>query len=1188
MGSGGSCIRGPQAEAMRRSEIYQAGDMALPSQDSVSNSSSDLVVNESHIPTILRIAQPLEPLQHEVSSSIYAFDAQLWQSKASGSNPGACSANLLLNLPPEVYVNILKFLSIASLGHQDCLCRCDLSNAAGIEHAWQQRCFGMFHLVSPVGFRKVGSILVSNRTHMLMWKDLYFLRRMQPTRSMLQFKTGPNDLYVIPVAKQSKLRMKKHEGDHGGGNVYACAHQSRHLVSGAKPSKRSNSKGIRRRTIRRKVSGGKSASQRIQRQQSSRTRADHRHCTSSLLIDLIFSLKLFLVLYLLDSKLVSASLFLSNSQNMADLATSHRSNGAVGVALTIQDPITGSIVSMPDFHESSAASSNQEQRKVIQEIYQQISESYSSSVEEKKKPSEEAAMAASELASRTKNPVRAGDREVDTAMTARFGGTSSHDCVESTYGELLHSSLQSLVGPEYLNVTSTDRFMDLGSGRGATVLQASLAIKNLSLSAGIELSTDRHKTACRAIAKFGEITNLQTAAKSVIAIHADMFDVDWSLFTVFYVSALCFRSEMMREIAQRLAQTHKMGDYEKPIRVLSLRKLPIPYGGNVRLVQTTKTLATWGWTNAYIYHVGNMNGSLKKGKLIQSSTSHLSGSRDRNLASLIRRWRASLVDKCEVTASSSALEVPKMTAERIIRKPESQERPTQVPKDKESSLEYLINYYKREIENDADDTHALLRRGQLYQMAGDHRSAIRDFRAVYKFYVRAFRSSIALDHSQKIADEEFSCAMEGLAFSFLEMGDHMKLAEIWYLRLIRDRSDRLNSGSRGKNLLSYRHTSNAQASWYTNLGNAQLALGKIQEAMTQYRKSIQIDRTKPFPFDGMGRAILMKGHRSELNSAIKYFRLAVKLAPENSLFRQSLAAALSRSGQIQEAATEYASAIKLNDRLAAAYRGLGYCLVVIGREEDRLAAVGLFRKSLEIEPDDSQSKHFLRVLDSNDKSIASGTEVQASFEYTRTLFDSLAGGFDTRLLGDLIYKGPEIVMQALDDAKVNESQILGRVADLGCGTGLQGALLKSAGAKYIYGVDASNKMLRQARLKGCYDLLAEGDIVVGLKTYSKYFDTVVATDTFPYLADLDPIMSAAYGALVTGGRMVFTVERLEEKYHGVRGHVLQITGRVAHKASYVLETAQEVGFQVKLHKNTSTRKEQGVPVTGMVFVLVKN
>ena len=112
-----------------------------------------------------------------------------------------------------------------------------------------------------------------------------------------------------------------------------------------------------------------------------------------------------------------------------------------------------------------------------------------------------------------------------------------------------------------------------------------------------------------------------------------------------YVSALCFRPEMMRAIAKRLIKSHQMGNHQKPIKVLSLRKLPIPFGGNVRLVQTTKTLATWGWTNAYIYRIGHEQGSLKHGVMRSARADEVPASNDNE--DILLKWRSGLQDKCD-------------------------------------------------------------------------------------------------------------------------------------------------------------------------------------------------------------------------------------------------------------------------------------------------------------------------------------------------------------------------------------------------------------------------------------------------------------------------------------------------------------------------------------------------------------
>ena len=109
------------------------------------------------------------------------------------------------------------------------------------------------------------------------------------------------------------------------------------------------------------------------------------------------------------------------------------------------------------------------------------------------------------------------------------------------------------------------------------------------------------------------------------------------------------------------------------------------------------------------------------------------------------------------------------------------------------------------------------------------------------------------DHRpQSIADDETECAMEGLAYSFLEMGGHFQQAERWYHRLIYGMHTKKPSHKKKKSSF-LRHSNSAQAGWHTNLGNALFAQGKIDEAVLHFKMSTRIDKSRPFAYDGLGR-----------------------------------------------------------------------------------------------------------------------------------------------------------------------------------------------------------------------------------------------------------------------------------------------------------------------------------------------
>jgi predicted TPR repeat methyltransferase len=96
------------------------------------------------------------------------------------------------------------------------------------------------------------------------------------------------------------------------------------------------------------------------------------------------------------------------------------------------------------------------------------------------------------------------------------------------------------------------------------------------------------------------------------------------------------------------------------------------------------------------------------------------------------------------------------------------------------------------------------------------------------------------------------------------------------------------------------------------------------------------------------------------------------------------------------------------------------------------------------------------------------------------LFDQYADKFDEHLVSSLQYRTPQLLMDTLLDVassvlccvqgcNLNSSRWQ-RAADLGCGTGLMGPLLRRHVA-HLEGADLSAGMVNKARGKGCYDRL---------------------------------------------------------------------------------------------------------------------
>ena len=137
-------------------------------------------------------------------------------------------------------------------------------------------------------------------------------------------------------------------------------------------------------------------------------------------------------------------------------------------------------------------------------------------------------------------------------------------------GELTHGTLQMIINHSYVDIQSNESFLDVGSGRGATALQVALSRKNITLAAGVELSSSRHAQACSALLRLTQLSEkVLLSSSSISLVKEDMFAMDWSMFDVVYVSALCFRRSMMLEIQKKLIQEVKPGS-----RIFSLRAFP--------------------------------------------------------------------------------------------------------------------------------------------------------------------------------------------------------------------------------------------------------------------------------------------------------------------------------------------------------------------------------------------------------------------------------------------------------------------------------------------------------------------------------------------------------------------------------------------------------------------------------------
>ena len=109
------------------------------------------------------------------------------------------------------------------------------------------------------------------------------------------------------------------------------------------------------------------------------------------------------------------------------------------------------------------------------------------------------------------------------------------------------------------------------------------------------------------------------------------------------------------------------------------------------------------------------------------------------------------------------------------------------------------------------------------------------------------------------------------------------------------------------------------------------------------------------------------------------------------------------------------------------------------------------------------------------------------------VYEEWAPTYEADLVGGYGYTAPRIAADAMAAACPDrEAEIL----DIGCGTGLVAEELAARGFSAIDGFDASPRMLAEARAKGLYRNLIEGDVRARSTIEPGRYDAVIAVGVF--------------------------------------------------------------------------------------------
>ncbi len=348
--------------------------------------------------------------------------------------------------------------------------------------------------------------------------------------------------------------------------------------------------------------------------------------------------------------------------------------------------------------------------------------------------------------------------------------------------------------------------------------------------------------------------------------------------------------------------------------------------------------------------------------------------------------------------------------------------------------------------------------------------------------------------------------------------------------------------------------------------NSQLNLNADAERC--YRTIIGIVPTHADAYVKLGVALTRQG-KSDV--AIEMLRQGLRLIPNDVTLHLQLGVELQSKQRRKEALLCFQAAAELDRNSVVACIGMGSILEEQGRQE---AALGHYQEALRLDPDNVQLRFHIARLEGK------AAPETAPTDYVRRLFDDYAERFDSHLVGELNYRAPNWLYEAVTRALGPQRGKLD-VLDLGCGTGLCGTLFRGLASR-MTGVDLSQKMVEVARTRNLYDALTVGDITEVLNGASAKHDLIIAADVFIYVGELKQIFGGCQLALRGGGLFAFTIEALEEK---PQPYVLQSTGRYAHAAYYVRNLAREYGLEEISVNPVVLRMEKGKPTAGYVVVL---
>ena len=351
---------------------------------------------------------------------------------------------------------------------------------------------------------------------------------------------------------------------------------------------------------------------------------------------------------------------------------------------------------------------------------------------------------------------------------------------------------------------------------------------------------------------------------------------------------------------------------------------------------------------------------------------------------------------------------------------------------------------------------------------------------------------------------------------------------------------------------------------WNNLGNSYRQLQKFAEASNAFRKLLALNPTLSDGHSNLGATFQ---DISAFNVAIECYKTAICLDSNNLNAHYNMGLALKSQGKYRDAITCFNRALVLKNDFVEAHCNLADAYRCEGRLTEAKEA---FNKAFSIQPDNVFAKHMLDAL--------KGQKTKSPPEqFVEQLFDQYAPTFEYELVEKLRYNLPATLATLIFNRA--DGKVVNSVLDMGCGTGLFGAEIRSF-CQTLEGVDISKQMLQVAKHKSIYDRLTHKNIRDFLSETELNFDYFVAADVFEYVGDLSEIFNLIGSKNQKRATLIFSTEHSETCEYW-----LENTGRYSHSKLYIEKLCCEFGYTLSHFEIIKLRKEMHSFLDGGVYIL---